>query len=137
MLFKALVFSSPPTESVRPLLATYSSLCSTCVTYGMPCHTIIHQTLPTHPLLWVLKSWESVFYSQVFFTLHSLLLFSRRPWGQQFNLKVSRASYWSSKHSPALTICLNHSNPRKRYTGRFYLRVGLASLGTLSFAKDW
>ena len=36
-----------PTESVKPLLVTYSSLCSTCVTYRgtMPCHGIGHQVL--------------------------------------------------------------------------------------------
>ena len=33
------------------------------------------------------------------------------------------ASCWSSKHSPSLTICLNHSNPQKIYMARFYLRV--------------
>ena len=38
----------------------------------------------------VLRIWESVFYSQVFFIQHSFLLVSRPPWGWQFNLKVSR-----------------------------------------------
>ena len=57
-----------------------------------------------------------------YFTLHSFLLVLRPPWGRQFNLNVSRASCWSSKHSPSPTICLNHSNPQKFYTGRFYLR---------------
>ena len=71
----------------------------------------------------VLRIWYSVFISQAFFTVHFFLLFSRLPWGGQFNLKVSRASYWSSKHSLGLTICLNHSNPQKRYIGRFYLRA--------------
>ena len=36
-------------KTVRPPLATYSSLCSTCVTYGALCHAIVHQLLPTHP----------------------------------------------------------------------------------------
>ena len=40
-----------PTQSVRPPLVTYHSLCSTCVTYKTPCHVIGHQVLPTHPLL--------------------------------------------------------------------------------------
>ena len=44
----------PLTQSVRPPMATYSSLCSTCVTYGMPCHARGHQVLlhpPCHPSL--------------------------------------------------------------------------------------
>ena len=36
---------------------------------------------------------------------------SRFPQGRQFNLKVSRASCWSSKHSLGPTNCLNHNNP--------------------------
>ena len=36
-------------QLVRPPLATYSSLCSTCVTYGMSCQVIGNQLLPTHP----------------------------------------------------------------------------------------
>ena len=71
----------------------------------------------------VLRIWESVFYCQAFSTLHSFLLVLRLPWGQQFNLKVSRILCWSLKHSPGSAICLNHSNPQKRYGGRFYLRV--------------
>ena len=39
-----------PTQSVRLPLVTYSSLCSTCVTYRMPCHCSSHQLLPTQPL---------------------------------------------------------------------------------------
>ena len=42
-----------------------------------------------------------------------LTLLSRSPWGRQFNLKVSRASYWPSKYSPGPIICLNHNNPQK------------------------
>ena len=70
-------------------------------------------------VLWI---WENGFYSQAFFTLHSFLLVLRPPWGSQFSLNVSRASCWSSKRSPAPTICLNHSNRQKFYIGRFYLR---------------
>ena len=45
-------FDSPafPTQSVRPPLVTYPSLCSTCVTYRTLCHAIGHQVLPTQPL---------------------------------------------------------------------------------------
>ena len=45
-------FDSPhfPTQSVRPPLVTYPSLCSTCVTYRTLFHAIGHQVLPTQPL---------------------------------------------------------------------------------------
>ena len=39
-----------PTQSVRLPLVTYSSLCSTFMTYRMPCPAIGHQVLPTQPL---------------------------------------------------------------------------------------
>ena len=58
---------------------------------AMPCQR------SSSDLPWVLWIWESTFYSQAFFTLHSFLLFSRLPRGQQFNLKVSKASCWSWK----------------------------------------
>ena len=71
----------------------------------------------------VLRIWKSVFYSQAFFTLHYFLLFPRLPWGQQLNLKVSRTLCRTLKHSPVPTICLNHSNPQKKYIGTFHLRA--------------
>ena len=108
---------------VRSPLATYSSLCSTFVTYSTSCHAIGHKVLPTHPLLRVRRIWQNVFYSQAFFTLHSFLLLSRHPWGWPFTLKGSRASCWLSKHSPGLSIVWNERNPQKRYSGRFYLCV--------------
>ena len=64
-----------------------------------------------------------------FFTLRRFLPYTSSCWFQgfpgswQFNLRVSRALCWSSKHSPGPIICLNHKNPQKRYGGRFYLRV--------------
>ena len=57
-------------------------------------------------LPWVLRIWESIFYFQAFFTLHSFLLILRISWSQQFNIKVSRASCWSLKLSPGPTIAL-------------------------------
>ena len=36
---------TPLTQSVRPPVATYPSLCSTCATYGTPCHARGHQVL--------------------------------------------------------------------------------------------
>ena len=66
----------------------------------------------------LLRIWESVFYSRAFFTLYSFMLFSRLPWGWQFNLKVSRASRWSEhmKHNPDrvfvwITAIHNKSKP--------------------------
>ena len=70
-------------------------------------------------------------FERAFFTLRYFLpytassCFQGLPGSRQFNLKVSRASCRSSKHSPSPTICLNHSNPQKRYDGGFYLRVRL------------
>ena len=71
----------------------------------------------------VLRISESVFYFRAIFTINSFLLVLRPPRGRQLNLKVSRTSYWSLKHSPGLAICLNHNNPQERYSGRFYLRA--------------
>ena len=88
------------------------------LTYGMPCHAI------GHFVFWYYECYEferAFFTLKLFFTLHSFLLFSRLLWDQQFNLKASRASCWSLKHSPGPVICLNHNNPRKRYSGKFYL----------------
>ena len=66
---------------------------------------------------WVLRTWECFFYPQVCFTLHSfLLLKASLPWGRQFNLKVTRTSCWSLKHSPGPTICLCHNKLQKIYT---------------------
>ena len=42
---------------------------------------------------------------------------------RQFNFNVSRASCWSSKHSPGPTICLNHSNPQTLYFERFIYKA--------------
>ena len=73
----------------------------------------------------VLRIWESGFYSQVLFTSHSFLLVSRLPWSWQLNLKVSRASCWSSKHNPGPTICLTHSNSQNLsvYVSKASLKV--------------
>ena len=72
--------------------------------YAMPVVTWWSTTSATDLRVFLLSG---VFYLAV------LPAFSRIPWGQQFNLKVSRASCWSSKHSPSPTICLNHSNLQK------------------------
>ena len=91
-------FDSTPffKQSVRPLLATFSSLWSTCMTYTISFHAIGHQTLPMHQLLRKLWIWESVFYHQTYFTLHFFLLLLRSPWARQFTFKGSRGSCWLS-----------------------------------------
>ena len=83
----------------------------------MPCHwSLCFLVSPCYlqdamPCLWsssdlprVLRIWESIFYCQAFLSLHSFLLVLRLSWGWLFNLKVSRASCWSLKHSPGPTI---------------------------------
>ena len=39
-----------PTQWSRPPLITYSSLCSTCMSYRTTCHPTGHQVLPTQPV---------------------------------------------------------------------------------------
>ena len=91
------------------------------VTYGTLCHAIGHFVFYYHHVTCRTSCHASGHlviygecygferaYSQAFFTLHSFLLVSRPRWGWQFNLKASRASCWSSKHSPGPAICLNH-----------------------------
>ena len=95
----------------------------------MPLVTLFFGDLPR-----VLQIERTFFTHRGFFTLHSFLLFSRLLWGRQFNLKVSRASCWSLKHSPGPAICLNHNNSQNRYSGRFYLRV---ITGRLAWWRIW
>ena len=47
---------TPPKKSVRPYLVAYTSLCSTCVTFGLPFHTISHEVLLTQPFLGRLRT---------------------------------------------------------------------------------
>ena len=71
-------------------------------------------------LLWVLRVWESVFYSQAFFTLHSFLTFDTTcfyqgfPGSRQFFLEGCRVSHWGSKH-PDPSVYLNHTVFSKKY----------------------
>ena len=112
------------------------------VTYGMPCHTIGHFFLvsPCYlhdamPCQWYLVIYRECYgFERAFFTLRCFLTYTPSCWFQgfpgsrQFNFRVSRASCWSSKHSPGLAIRLNHNNPQKRYSVRFYLRVAAGRL---------
>ena len=112
------------TQLVRPPLATYPLLRSTCVTYRTPCHSSGYQLRPTQPCYR-----ECYGFERVFLTLGRFLpctpscCFQGFPGSRQFNLKVRRAPCWPSKHSPSPTICLNYRSPQKIYTGRFNLRV--------------
>ena len=91
------------------------------VTYRMSCHAIGHFVFWCHHVTYSrschtsghLMIYRESFFTQAFFTLHSFLLVLRLSWGRQFNLKVSRASCRSWKHSPGPAIRLNHNNPLK------------------------
>ena len=101
----------------RPAFVIYPSLCSTCVTCETPCHDIGQQLLPPNPVTTSVTDLRELFLLSGVFTLHSCC-FQGFPGSRQFNLKVNRASCWSSKHNPSPTIYLN---PQKIYKGRFYL----------------
>ena len=121
-------FDSSP-NTVRPSLVTYSSLYSTFVTYLMPCYAIGHQLLSTQPFATNAMNLKVRFLISGIFYLALFTAFSSLPWGQQFNLTVSRASCWSSKHSPNPTI-------KKRFIwGRFYLRVRAGQSQRISFVE--
>ena len=109
------------------------------VTYGIPCHAIdhfvfllspfyLHDTMPcqwsTSDLPRVLRIWESVFYSQAFFTLHHFLLVLRPLWGRQFNLNISGASFWYFRNiAPARLFVWITTIHNKIYRCNFYLSV--------------
>ena len=69
----------------------------------------------------VLRIWESFFYSQALFTLHAFPKFGKTCFYQgfsgswQFFLEGCRVSYWSSKHKPGPSVCLNHTVFSKKY----------------------
>ena len=44
------------------------------------------------------------------------------PGSRKFFLEVCRASYWSSKHRPSLSVCLSHSNPQSSYSERIIFK---------------
>ena len=68
-------FAAPLTHSVRQHLATYRFLSDACVTYRMHATPLVTNHFPPKPLRQVLQIWDNVFYSLVFFTLPSFLLF--------------------------------------------------------------
>ena len=78
---------------------------STSVTYRTLCHASVRLVI------------LGVFY------LALLPAFFELPWGQKFNLKVSRASCWSSKHSPVRLFVWITTIQKKFIYGSLYLRA--------------
>ena len=106
----------------------YSSLCSTCVTYGTPCHARGHQHLP--PTLYCKCYWfERAFLIRRRFLPCTLSCSFQGLLGvsslilKTAGLHANHVSCWLSRHTPSRTIASNHNNPQKRYIGRFYLCV--------------
>ena len=87
----------------------------------LPCH--LHDTMPcqwsSSDLPQVLQIWESLFYSQVIFTLLSFLLVSRPPWGRQFNLKLAGLHIDLRNIAPAQLFVWITTLHKKGYSGRF------------------
>ena len=111
---------------LKCLLSEKNSFRRNLANYGTPCQAIDHFIFWCHHVTYSTLCYASghlVIYCKCYgfereffisgVSLHTLLLLIRLPWDRQFNLKVSRASCWSSKHSTGPTICLNHSNPQK------------------------
>ena len=95
------IFSAILTQLVRSPLATYSSLCSTCVTYGTACHAIGEQLLPA-----VFKaSLGAGSSTSKLAGLHADL----------WNIAPTRLFVWMTAI-------------HKRYTSRFYLKARLTCL---------
>ena len=108
------------TQSVRPPLATYPWLCSTC-------HTIGHQVLPTPAFKVILQ--HSVRYGQVF---RSILYFQSSSWQSDSRLCPNPSPCLGQRRiflgvRDILGMCLRShtksTSHQKRYIGRFYLRA--------------
>ena len=89
---KMLIILLTLNNTVRPLLVTYNSLCSTCVTYGTLCHTIVHQLLPSLPFTANATDLRERFLLSGVFYLTLLPAFSRILWEPAVQPQVSRAS---------------------------------------------
>ena len=111
------------------------------MTYGTPCHAISHFVFyynhvtyrtSCHAIGHLVIYREFYRFERVFFTLRRFLPNTPSSWFQglpgvgSLTLKLA-GLYADLRNGP--TICLNHSNPQKCYTGRFYLRftAGLAT----------
>ena len=96
-----------------PMLLVLVIRHSTSVTYGK--HATSAMSMVTLSSTASAKNLRQRLLLSDAFYLALLPAFSRLPCGQQFNLNVSRASCWSLKHIPELTICFNHSNTQTIY----------------------
>ena len=117
-VFWLTVFSQ---HSVRPLLATYPWLCSTCVTYRTPCRAIGNQVFRT-PAFKVIPH-TSVSYRQVFrknwILIPTQLIaewFATLPQRQNLPREVENFPRGERyfKHTPLIT-CLIYLSPKKVY----------------------
>ena len=93
------------TQSVRPLLATYSSLGSACVTYGTSCHGRGHQHFPPNLYRECYGFQRAFFTLRHFFTLNFSLLLSRPP---RANSSPSRVAGLHADHrniDPVWLLC--------------------------------
>ena len=97
------------------------------VTYWTSCHAIHHFGFYYDHVIYRtpcyacghLVNCECYGFERAFFTLRCFLLYTPSCWFQGF---PGSRPCWSSKHSSSSAICLNHNNPQKSYTGRFYLK---------------
>ena len=94
-------------------LALLRVICSTFIlTFLGPSVTVLPR---------VLRIWDSIFYPQALFTLHSFPTFGTTcfyhsfPGSRQFFLEGCRASHWGPKHRPGPSVWLNHTVFSKRY----------------------
>ena len=105
----------------------------------MPCHSIGHfvfwyhhvtHRTPCHASGHLVIYRECYIFERVFFTLRHFLPNTPSCWFQGLPSAASSFSKLAGLHadlrnSPGPTIHLNHNNPQKRCSGRFYLRLWL------------
>ena len=123
LLFFSLLFDVVPHPSVDYYRGFYNPFYTFRPTHcRLIRDTFICSNIPFLPL--ALLPWVCIFYSQVFFTLHSFsniltCVYQGFPGSRQFFLEVCRASCWALKHWPGPSVGLIHSNPQYSYSERF------------------
>ena len=95
-----------------------NSLRRNSVIYRTPCHARVHGFFHHRHF-----TYRTPCHASGHLVHLVIQLVSKPPLGRQFNLNVSRASCWSSKHSPGPTICLNHNNPQTLCFERFIYKA--------------
>ena len=108
-------FALGETPWLKDALPCWRSLCFLIITIAMLL-TGPH-AMPVGHLVHLVIYRKCYRFERAFFTLRCFFTGS-----QQFNL-VSRASCWSSKHSPSQTICLNHNNPETSWSEWFSFKA--------------